>query len=156
MQPLVRASYDTPVETFSTTVIGTVHLLEVARRLNGRCTIVAITTDKCHENREWVYGYREEDPMGGHDPYSASKAAAELIIASYRRSFFSSPNSDICLASARAGNVIGGGDWGLDRIVPNCIRALGTNEPILIRNHGATRTWQHVLEPLSGYLWLGS
>ncbi len=155
-QPLVRLSYDQPVETYSTNVMGTVHLLEAARQLNARCTIIAVTTDKCYENREWVHSYREEDPMGGHDPYSSSKGAAELIIAAYRRSHFSSPNSRIRLASARAGNVIGGGDWALDRIVPDCIRALSQNESIVVRNKVATRPWQHVLEPLSGYLWLGA
>jgi len=155
-QPLVRLSYDQPVETYSTNVMGTVHLLEAARQLNGRCVIIAVTTDKCYENREWVHSYREEDPMGGHDPYSSSKGAAELVIAAYRRSYFSSPNSAIRLASARAGNVIGGGDWALDRIVPDCIRALSKNEPVVVRNKVATRPWQHVLEPLSGYLWLGA
>jgi CDP-glucose 4,6-dehydratase len=155
-QPLVRLSYDQPVETYSTNVMGTVHILEAARQLNGRCMIIAVTTDKCYENREWVHSYREEDPMGGHDPYSSSKGAAELVIAAYRRSYFSSPNSGIRLASARAGNVIGGGDWAVDRIVPDCIRALSKNEPIVVRNKVATRPWQHVLEPLSGYLWLGS
>lgn len=155
-QPLVRLSYDQPVETYSTNVMGTVHLLEAARQLNGRCTIIAVTTDKCYENREWVHSYREEDPMGGHDPYSSSKGAAELVIAAYRRSYFSATNSGIRLASARAGNVIGGGDWALDRIVPDCIRALSNNEPIVVRNKVATRPWQHVLEPLSGYLWLGA
>ena len=155
-QPLVRLSYDQPVETYSTNVMGTVHLLDAARQLNSHCTIIAITTDKCYENREWVHSYREEDPMGGHDPYSSSKGAAELVIAAYRRSYFSSPNSAIRLASARAGNVIGGGDWAFDRIVPDCIRALSKNESIVVRNKVATRPWQHVLEPLSGYLWLGS
>ncbi len=153
-QPLVRLSYDQPVETYSTNVMGTVHLLEAVRQLNGRCTIIAVTTDKCYENREWVHSYREVDPMGGHDPYSSSKGAAELVIAAYRRSYFSSPNSGIHLASARAGNVIGGGDWARDRIVPDCVRALSKNEPIVVRNKVATRPWQHVLEPLSGYLWL--
>jgi CDP-glucose 4,6-dehydratase len=136
--------------------MGTVHLLEAARQLSGHCTIIGVTTDKCYENREWVHSYREEDPMGGHDPYSSSKGAAELVIAAYRRSYFSSPNSAIRLASARAGNVIGGGDWALDRIVPDCIRALSKNESIVVRNKVATRPWQHVLEPLSGYLWLGA
>ena len=155
-QPLVRLSYEQPVETYSTNVMGTVHLLEAARQLSGRCTIIGVTTDKCYENREWVHSYREEDPMGGHDPYSSSKGAAELVIAAYRRSYFSATNSGIRLASARAGNVIGGGDWALDRIVPDCIRALSNNEPIVVRNKMATRPWQHVLEPLSGYLWLGA
>jgi len=155
-QPLVRFSYDQPVETYSTNVMGTVHLLEAARQLSGRCTVICVTTDKCYDNREWVHSYREEDPMGGADPYSSSKGAAELVIAAYRRSYFSSPNSGIRLASARAGNVIGGGDWALDRIVPDCIRALSKNESIVVRNKVATRPWQHVLEPLSGYLWLGA
>lgn len=155
-QPLVRLSYDQPVETYSTNVMGTVHLLEAARQISGPCTIIAVTTDKCYENREWVHSYREDDPMGGHDPYSSSKGAAELIIAAYRRSYFASTNSRVRLASARAGNVIGGGDWALDRIVPDCIRALRNNEPILVRNKFATRPWQHVLEPLSGYLWLAA
>jgi CDP-glucose 4,6-dehydratase len=155
-QPLVRLSYDQPVETYSTNVMGTVHLLEAARQLSGRCTIIGVTTDKCYENREWVHSYREEDPMGGHDPYSSSKGAAELVIAAYRRSYFSSTDSGIRLASARAGNVIGGGDWALDRIVPDCIRALSNKNSIVIRNKFATRPWQHVLEPLSGYLWLAA
>ena len=155
-QPLVRLSYDQPVETYSTNVMGTVHLLEAARQLSGRCTIIGVTTDKCYENREWVHSYREEDPMGGHDPYSSSKGAAELVIAAYRRSYFSATNSGVRLASARAGNVIGGGDWALDRIVPDCIRALSKNQSIFVRNPVATRPWQHVLEPLSGYLWLGA
>ena len=155
-QPLVRLSYDRPVETYSTNVMGTVHLLEAARQLTGHCTIIGVTTDKCYENREWVHSYREEDPMGGHDPYSSSKGAAELVIAAYRRSYFSSKNSGIRLASARAGNVIGGGDWALDRIVPDCIRALSKNKSIVVRNKVATRPWQHVLEPLSGYLWLAA
>ena len=157
-QPLVRLSYDQPTETFAANVMGTAHVLEAARLAADParpCTVVAITTDKCYENREWVHSYREEDPMGGYDPYSASKGAAELVIASYRRSFFSAPDSPVRLASARAGNVIGGGDWALDRIVPDCIRALARGEAIPVRNKVATRPWQHVLEPLSGYLWLG-
>jgi CDP-glucose 4,6-dehydratase len=155
-QPLVRRSYEAPVETYATNVLGTVHVLE-ALRLGGRaCTVVAITTDKCYENREWVHSYREEDPMGGYDPYSSSKGAAELIISAYRRSYFSRPDSPVRLASARAGNVIGGGDWALDRIVPDCIRALQRGEAIPVRNKVATRPWQHVLEPLSGYLLLGA
>jgi CDP-glucose 4,6-dehydratase len=161
-QPLVRLSYNIPVETFATNVMGTAHVLEAVRLVNRPCTVVCITTDKCYENREWLHAYREEDAMGGHDPYSASKGAAELVIASYRRSFFSSastihnPRSTILLASARAGNVIGGGDWASDRIVPDCIRALRKGESIPVRNKIATRPWQHVLEPLSGYLWLGA
>ncbi len=154
-QPLVRLSYEIPVETFATNVMGTAHLLNAVRIANKSCSVVAITTDKCYENREWLHAYREEDAMGGHDPYSASKGAAELVIASYRSSFFSNGGS-IRLASARAGNVIGGGDWATDRIVPDCIRALRKGESIPVRNKIATRPWQHVLEPLSGYLLLGS
>ncbi len=158
-QPLVRVSYEQPVETFATNVMGTVHMLEAARLAadpNRPCAIVAVTTDKCYENREWVHSYREEDPMGGHDPYSASKGAAEIIVASYRRSYFSARACSVRVATARAGNVIGGGDWALDRIVPDCIRALSRGETIPVRNKVATRPWQHVLEPLSGYLWLGA
>lgn len=155
-QPLVRLSYEQPVETYAINVMGTVNVLEAVRLAARPCTVVAITTDKCYENKEWVNSYREEDPMGGYDPYSSSKGAAELVIASYRRSYFSSPDSPVKLASARAGNVIGGGDWALDRIVPDCIRALQRGETIPVRNKIATRPWQHVLEPLSGYLWLGA
>ena len=161
-QPLVRLSYDIPVETFATNVMGTAHLLEAVRMLGRSCTVVCITTDKCYENREWLHAYREEDAMGGHDPYSASKGAAELVIASYRKSFFGrkadsgKQKSEIRLASARAGNVVGGGDWAMDRIVPDCIRSLRKGEMIPVRNMVATRPWQHVLEPLSGYLWLGA
>ncbi len=159
-QPLVRLSYQIPVETFATNVMGTAHLLEAVRLAGCSCTVVCITTDKCYENREWLHAYREEDAMGGHDPYSASKGAAELVIASYRRSFFSSSVHDtsvaVRLASARAGNVIGGGDWAQDRIVPDSIRALRNGESIAVRNKIATRPWQHVLEPLSGYLTLAA
>lgn len=155
-QPLVRLSYEQPVETYATNVQGTVHVLEAARLAARPCTVVAITTDKCYENQEWVHSYREVDPLGGYDPYSSSKGAAELVIAAYRRSYFSAPTSPVRLASARAGNVIGGGDWARDRIVPDCIRALQNDAPIIVRNKSATRPWQHVLEPLSGYLWLGA
>ena len=158
-QPLVRLSYEQPVETFSANVMGTAHVLEAARLHSDPsrpCAVVAATTDKCYENREWVHSYREEDPMGGYDPYSASKGAAELVIAAYRRSFFPAADGPVRLASARAGNVIGGGDWALDRIVPDCIRALADGRTIPVRNKIATRPWQHVLEPLSGYLWLGA
>lgn len=158
-QPLVRLSYSTPVETYATNVMGTVNLLEAVRLAADParpCVVVAITTDKCYENKEWVHSYREEDPMGGYDPYSSSKGAAELVIASYRRSYFSATDSPVKLASARAGNVIGGGDWAHDRIVPDCIRALAKGATIPVRNMVATRPWQHVLEPLSGYLWLGA
>lgn len=154
-QPLVQLSYQIPVETFATNVMGTAHLLDAVRLSNHPCSVVAITTDKCYENREWLHAYREEDAMGGHDPYSASKGAAELVIASYRNSFLSA-SSKVNLASARAGNVVGGGDWAQDRIVPDCIRALQKGDRIPVRNKTATRPWQHVLEPLSGYLWLAA
>jgi CDP-glucose 4,6-dehydratase len=153
-QPLVRDSYDRPLETFNVNVIGTAHVLETLKDFKKPCAGVFITTDKCYENREWLHGYREEDPLGGHDPYSASKAAAEIVIHSYRRSFFE--NHPVRLASVRAGNVIGGGDWAKDRIIPDCIRALQKQETIFVRNKVATRPWQHVLEPLGGYLWLGA
>jgi CDP-glucose 4,6-dehydratase len=155
-QPLVRLSYDQPVETYAVNIMGTVNVLEAVRLARRPCVVVSITTDKCYDNKEWVHSYREEDPMGGYDPYSSSKGAAELVIASYRRSYFFGPDSKVKLASARAGNVIGGGDWALDRIVPDCIRALKRAEAIPVRNKIATRPWQHVLEPLSGYLWLGA
>lgn len=153
-QSLVSPSYAQPVETYSVNVMGTVHVLDALRSLQKPCAAVFVTTDKCYENREWLYGYREDDPLGGYDPYSSSKAAAEIAIASYRRSFFQ--NHPVKIASARAGNVIGGGDWAKDRIVPDCIRALQANQPIPVRNPAATRPWQHVLEPLSGYLWLAA
>ena len=152
-QALVRASYDKPVETFETNAIGTLHLLEALRPLQNSSAAVFVTTDKCYENREWLHGYREEDKLGGKDPYSASKAMAELVIASCRASFFTSPGA-ARIASARAGNVIGGGDWALDRIVPDAMRALEKGQPIPVRNRHATRPWQHVLEPLGGYLLL--
>ena len=155
-QPLVRLSYAQPVETYATNVLGTVHMLEAVRLAQRPCTVIAITTDKCYENREWVHSYREEDALGGHDPYSSSKGAAELAISGYRRSFFSASDSPVRLASGRAGNVIGGGDWALDRIVPDCIRALQSGGRIPVRNKVATRPWQHVIEPLSGYLQLGA
>ncbi len=150
-QPLVRLSYDIPVDTFAVNALGTAHLLDALREFTEPCVVICVTTDKCYENKEWLYGYREVDAMGGYDPYSASKGCAELVIASYRRSFFGSEHS-VTVASARAGNVIGGGDWALDRIVPDCFRALERGEPIQVRNKTATRPWQHVLEPLSGYL----
>jgi len=155
-QPLVRLSYEQPANTYATNIMGTVNVLEAVRQAGRHCVVIAITTDKCYENKEWVYSYREEDPMGGYDPYSSSKGAAELVIASYRRSYFSAPDSPVRLASVRAGNVIGGGDWAADRIVPDCIRSLQRGEAISVRNKVATRPWQHVLEPLSGYLWLGA
>ncbi len=155
-QPLVRLSYDQPVETYSTNIMGTVNLLEAIRLEARPCVVVVVTTDKCYENKEWLHGYREEDSMGGYDPYSSSKGAAELVVAAYRRSYFSNSKLGISVASARAGNVIGGGDWARDRIVPDCVRALQKAETILIRNKVSTRPWQHVLEPLSGYLWLAA
>ena len=155
-QPLVRLSYVEPVETYATNIMGTVHLLDAVRRLSQPCTVVIVTSDKCYENREWVHSYREEDPIGGRDPYSSSKGAAELVIDAYRRSYFSDVDSPVRVASVRAGNVIGGGDWARDRIVPDCVRALRRSEPIAVRNLTATRPWQHVLEPLGGYLWLAA
>lgn len=156
-QPLVRLSYDIPVETYATNVMGTVHVLDALRTLDKKCAAVFITTDKCYENREWLHSYREEDPMGGHDPYSSSKGACEIAIQSFRKSYFSDPTTcGVAIASARAGNVIGGGDWALDRIVPDCLRALQAGEAIPVRNKVATRPWQHVLEPLSGYLLLAA
>jgi CDP-glucose 4,6-dehydratase len=153
-QAIVRASFEQPVETYSTNLLGTIHVLEALRTLERPCAAILITSDKCYENQEWVYGYREEDPLGGYDPYSSSKASAEIAIASWRRSFFA--DHPVRIASARAGNVIGGGDWAKDRIVPDCIRALQLGQPIGVRNKMATRPWQHVLEPLSGYLWLAA
>jgi CDP-glucose 4,6-dehydratase len=152
-QPLVRYSYSHPLETYQTNVLGTVYLLDALRLIDRPCATVIVTTDKCYENREWEYGYREEDPMGGSDPYSSSKGMAELAVSAYRRSYFS--DNRIRVATARAGNVIGGGDWALDRIVPDCIRALKRQEAISVRNPFATRPWQHVLDPLAGYLTLG-
>jgi CDP-glucose 4,6-dehydratase len=151
-QPLVRLSYSQPVETYATNVMGTIHVLEAARHAGSVKAIVNITTDKCYENREWVWGYREDEPMGGHDPYSNSKGCAELVSSAYRKSFLQ--EAGIAMATARAGNVIGGGDWALDRLVPDTLRALEKSESVLIRNPHAIRPWQHVLEPLSGYLLL--
>lgn len=152
-QPLVRASYRDPLETLATNVMGTAHLLQAARHVDGLRAIVVITTDKCYENREWVYPYRETDPLGGHDPYSASKACAEIVAASYRASFFG--KKDVAaVATARAGNVIGGGDWAEDRLVPDCIRAFSCGQSVELRYPEAVRPWQHVLEPLAGYLML--
>ena len=151
-QPLVRQSYRQPIETYATNVMGTVHVLEAARAAGSVRAIVNVTTDKCYENREWPWGYRENEPMGGHDPYSSSKACAELVSSAYRRSFLEARS--IALATARAGNVIGGGDWAEDRLVPDILRALKNGEPVQIRNPHAIRPWQHVLEPLSGYLQL--
>jgi CDP-glucose 4,6-dehydratase len=153
-QPLVRRSYQEPLETWSTNVMGTANVLNAARELNELEAVVVITTDKCYENKEWVWGYREIDPLGGHDPYSASKGGSELVAASFRNSFFNLPTSAL-IASARAGNVIGGGDWSEDRLLPDLIRSIESNNPLHIRSPNATRPWQHVLECLSGYLALG-
>lgn len=164
-QSLVRESYRSPVETYATNVMGTVHLLEAVRNCSSVRAVVNVTTDKCYENREWAWGYRENEPMGGYDPYSSSKGCSELITAAYRRSFFNDITIQQCnnstvqpravaIATARAGNVIGGGDWALDRLIPDCLRALLAGEEIVIRSPHAIRPWQHVLEPLSGYLLL--
>lgn len=154
-QPLVRLSYRKPLETFETNVMGTAHVLDACRYLKNRCSVVCITTDKVYENKERGRPFKETDAFGGYDPYSASKGACEIVISSYRRSFFNSEDANVWIASARAGNVIGGGDWAADRIVPDCFRALAKGEPIPVRNKVSTRPWQHVLEPLSGYLTLG-
>ena len=159
-QALVRLSYREPVQTFTTNTLGTAHVLEAVRAGNFPCSIVVVTTDKCYENDGAAHGgsarnFKESDPLGGHDPYSASKAAAEIVVAMYRDSFFAH-GTDVALASARAGNVIGGGDWAEDRIVPDCVRALFAGKPIPVRNPDFTRPWQHVLEPLGGYLLLGA
>ena len=151
-QALVRRSYAQPVETLATNVMGTAHLLDAMRDVDGVKAVVVVTTDKCYENREWVWPYRETDPLGGRDPYSASKAAAELITSMYRDSFLAARG--VAVASARAGNVIGGGDWAEDRLLPDCVRAFGLGEPVVVRNPAAVRPWQHVLEPLAGYLLL--
>ena len=156
-QSLVRHSYANPVETYSTNVMGTVHLLEAARQADSVRAIINVTSDKCYENREWIWGYRENEAMGGYDPYSNSKGCAELVAAAYRNSYFnpaSFADHGVGLASARAGNVIGGGDWAEDRLIPDIMRAITQNKPASIRNPHAIRPWQHVLEPLSGYLML--
>jgi CDP-glucose 4,6-dehydratase len=150
-QPLVRLSYKEPVLTYATNVMGTVNVLEAARKCSNLKAIVSVTTDKCYENKEWVWGYRENEKMGGDDPYSSSKGCAELVTAAYRKSFFNVPGSAY-IASARAGNVIGGGDWSSDRLIPDILRAFEKNEAVIVRNPLSTRPWQHVLEPLSGYL----
>ncbi|MDP3334886.1 MAG: CDP-glucose 4,6-dehydratase, partial [Methylococcaceae bacterium] len=149
-QALVRYSYAQPIETYSVNVMGTVHLLEAVRATPSVKAVVNVTTDKCYENREWHWGYRENEAMGGFDPYSSSKGCAELVTAAYRQSFLHS--AGVALASARAGNVIGGGDWAIDRLIPDFLRALDTQQSLTIRSPEATRPWQHVLEPLSGYL----
>lgn len=151
-QPLVRLSYKEPLETYTTNIVGTLHVLEAARHCGSVKAIVNVTSDKCYENREWVWGYKEDDSMGGHDPYSSSKACAELVSSSYRTSFLK--EAKIALATARAGNVIGGGDWASERLIPDVLRSLQNKEAIVIRNPNAIRPWQHVLEPISGYLLL--
>ena len=153
-QSLVRYSYLEPAETYAVNVLGTVNVLEAIRACASVLSVVNVTTDKCYENQEWLWGYRESEPLGGRDPYSSSKACSELVTAAYRDSFFA--KASVAIATGRAGNVIGGGDWALDRIVPDCIRALVRGDTIPVRNKVATRPWQHVLEPLSGYLWLGA
>ena len=158
-QPLVRYSYVNPHETFETNVMGTINVLEAAKKTPSVKAIINITSDKCYENKEWVWGYREKDPMGGYDPYSASKGCSELVTSSYQNSFFNIANYGkthrTLLASVRAGNVIGGGDWAEDRLIPDIIRAVSENKIVSIRNPQATRPWQHVLDPLSGYLLVG-
>ncbi|ASZ10109.1 MULTISPECIES: CDP-glucose 4,6-dehydratase [Chitinophaga] len=158
-QPLVRKSYRAPLDTFQTNVMGTAHVLEAIRMLPGKCTTVLITTDKVYQNKEWVYPYRETDTLGGHDPYSASKACAELLISSYQQSFFplsAYSTHQKAIASARAGNVIGGGDWSEDRLIPDMVKAFSSGQAMQIRNPDAVRPWQHVLEPLAGYLMLAA
>ena len=159
-QPLVRLSYDIPIETYEANVMGTIHIMEAIRHTDSVRAAVMITTDKCYENREQIWGYRENEPMGGYDPYSSSKGAAEIAISSWRRSFFNPADygtkHHVSIASVRAGNVVGGGDWAKDRIVPDCIRALEADQTIEIRSPKAIRPWQHVLEPLSGYLLLAA
>ena len=149
-QPLVRDSYEDPLGTYETNVMGTANLLQASRELPNLKSIVIVTTDKCYENREWEWGYRENEAMGGYDPYSSSKGCAELVTTAFRRSFFQS--TDVAIASARAGNVIGGGDWSKDRLIPDVLRSYNQGDQVIIRNPKATRPWQHVIEPLSGYL----
>ncbi|MFL0606687.1 CDP-glucose 4,6-dehydratase [Cylindrospermopsis raciborskii] len=153
-QPLVRESYKDPINTYATNVMGTVHLLEAVRDTESVCVVVNITSDKCYENREWVWAYREAEALGGYDPYSSSKACAELVAAAYRSSYFKDGGNNVALATARAGNVIGGGDWSADRLVPDCLRAFQSGQPVKLRSPYAVRPWQHVLEPLSGYILL--
>jgi CDP-glucose 4,6-dehydratase len=152
-QPLVRRSYREPVDTYATNVMGTVHILEAVRNTPSVRSVVVVTSDKCYENREWFWGYREEDALGGHDPYSSSKGCAELVTAAYRQSFFAKEGTP-SVATARAGNVIGGGDWSEDRLVPDIVRGISSNQPILIRRPDSVRPWQYVLEPIRGYLML--
>lgn len=154
-QPLVRQSYADPVETYAANVMGTVHLLEAVRAVRSVRAVVVVTSDKCYENREWVWGYRENEPMGGFDPYSSSKGCAELVTSAYRNSFFPASRyaeHGVAIGTARAGNVIGGGDWAADRLIPDCLRAIETGKPVRLRSPDAIRPWQHVLDPLAGYL----
>ncbi len=156
-QPLVRDSYKIPVETYAINVMGTVNLFEAVRNSKSVKAVVNVTTDKCYENREWIWGYRENEPLGGYDPYSSSKACSELVTSAYRNSYYSPKDyasHGVSVASARAGNVVGGGDWATNRLIPDCVRAILKNEEIVIRNPQAIRPWQHVLEPLCGYLML--
>lgn len=156
-QPLVRYSYSAPVETYATNVMGTVHLLEAVRNTSSVRAVVNVTSDKCYDNKEWVWGYRENEAMGGYDPYSSSKGCAELVASAYRNSYFNPAKYNehrVALASGRAGNVIGGGDWADDRLIPDILRAISAGQPVIIRNPHAIRPWQHVLEPLAGYLQL--
>lgn len=159
-QPLVRYSYINPKETYETNIIGTLNVFEAVKIIDSVRVVINVTSDKCYENKEWVYGYRETDPMGGYDPYSSSKGCAEILTSAYRNSFFNPKDygktHNVALATVRAGNVIGGGDWAEDRLIPDCIKALSKKETIYIRNPKAIRPWQYVLEPLSGYLWLGA
>ncbi|TWO72530.1 CDP-glucose 4,6-dehydratase [Caenimonas sedimenti] len=153
-QPLVRLSYEQPALTYETNVMGTVNLLEAVRASSGVRAVVNVTTDKCYENKEWLWPYREDEPMGGHDPYSSSKGCAELVTSAYRKSFLA--DAGILVASARAGNVIGGGDWAADRLIPDILRAFEKSQTVIVRSPQATRPWQHVLEPLSGYMSLAA
>ena len=153
-QPIVRRSYREPLETFAVNVMGTVNLIESVRHCDSVQSLVVITSDKCYENREWLWPYRENEAMGGHDPYSASKGCAELVAAAYRRSFFTDANRKLSMATVRAGNIVGGGDWAEDRIVPDAVRALYKGDDLIVRNPAAVRPWQHVLEPVSGYIML--
>lgn len=158
-QPLVRESYVDPIGTFATNVMGTVNVLNACRNVESLKAVIVVTSDKCYENKEWIWGYRENDPMGGYDPYSASKGCVELVVNSFRSSYFNleqfGKKHQVLLASARAGNVIGGGDWAKDRLIPDIVKSIVANEKVLIRNPQATRPWQHVLECLSGYLCIG-
>ena len=153
-QSLVKLSYKDPLSTYQTNVMGTVNILEAARKTESIKVILNVTTDKCYENKEWVWGYRENDVLGGHDPYSSSKSCSELITASYRKAFFNSEKNEIAVATARSGNIIGGGDWSLDRLVPDLIRSIQANEKMVLRNPGSTRPWQFILDSLFGYLLL--